>query len=270
MTSLTISRRFLLAAVGAIALSPASVSFADGGATLAAAKERGVVRVGWSVWYPYVFRDPKTNDLSGIMPDIMAKVVEPIEGLKVEWVEDSTATLIAGLQSNKFDMTSLLGITEERAKAATFTAPLLQDGTALAGLKSKIHEKTGWEGYNAADMKISVTLGSNTDLYATDTFTNADIVRFRTEPESIAAVLAGRVDVMAIGRGSATTVLQQRQELALVPNSLFRSYPVAPVVAKGNNEFRDWLESRTNELKANGELLKILEKYSLDAGSIPN
>lgn len=269
MPFLKISRRLLLGAAGAIALSTVP-SLAQDGGTLAAINKRGSIRVGWAVWYPYVFRDPKTNEITGIMPDYMAKVVEPLQGVKVEWVEDSTATLIAGLQSNKFDMTSLLGITEERAKAASFTAPLLQDGTALAGLKSKIGDKSGWERYNSAGTKISVTLGSNTDLYVTDAFKNAEIVRFRTEPESIAAVLAGRVEAMAIGRGSATTVLQQRSELMLVPASMFRSYPVAPVVAKDNNELREWLESRASELKASGELLTIVEKYSLDSSSIPN
>lgn len=270
MPSLHIFRRFLFALTGVFILNQPVPSFAQSVATLEAAKERGALRVGWAVWYPYVFRDPATNEISGIMPDYMAKVVEPLDGVNVEWVEDSTATLIAGLQSNRFDMTSLLGITEERAQVATFTAPLLQDGTVLVGLQSRIGEKEGWEEFNTSGVRISVTLGSNTDLYVTDTFNNAEIVRFRTEPESIAAVLAGRVDVMGIGRGSSTTILQQRTELALVTDSLFQSYPVAPVVLKENLEFRDWLDEVAIELKENGSLLEILETYSLDQSSIPN
>lgn len=237
--------------------------------TLDAIKRRGSIRIGWAVWYPYVFRDPQSNELSGIMPQYMADMAKALDGVKVDWVEDSTATLIAGLQSDKFDLTSVLGITPQRAQSATFTDPLLADGTALAGLKSKIGNRTGWETYNANGMRISVTLGSNTDLYVTDKFKNAEIVRFRTEPESIAAVLAGRVDVMAIGRGSSGFVLRQRPELSLVPDSMFQSYPIAPVVQKDNENFRDWLNKFAAEQRSNGRLLKIIEQFGLDKNSIP-
>jgi polar amino acid transport system substrate-binding protein len=237
--------------------------------TLDAIKRRGAVRIGWAVWYPYVFRDPQNNEISGIMPMYMADMARALGGVKVDWVEDSTATLIAGLQADKFDLTSVLGITPQRAQSASFTDPLLADGTALAGLKSRLGNRSGWETFNANGVRISVTLGSNTDLYVTDKFKNAEVVRFRTEPESIAAVLAGRVDVMAIGRGSSGVVLKQRPELALVPDSLFQSYPIAPVVQKDNEAFRDWLNRFSVEQKTNGRLLKIIEPFGLDKNSIP-
>jgi polar amino acid transport system substrate-binding protein len=232
-------------------------------------RKRGTIRIGWTIWYPYVFRDPQNNQITGIMPELANAMASSL-GVKIEWVEDSTATLIAGLQSNKFDLTTLLGITEQRAQAATFTKPVVQDGTALAGLKSRIAGKSGWEAYNQPGTRISVTLGSNTDLYATKLFTRAEIVRFRTEPESIAAVLASQVDIMAIGRGSSGIVLAQRSELGLVPNSVFQSYPVAPVVRKDNLALRDWLDQFCDEQKRNGSLLKIVEKYGLDRNSIPS
>lgn len=266
-----LSRRHLLiagAGLAACAVTDPSMVWAQAGSSIDEIKRRGAIRIGWAIWYPYVFRDPKTNAITGVMPGFAEEMGRAL-GVKVEWVEDSTATLIAGLQSNKFDLTSVLGITEQRALAATFTKPLLQDGTALAGLKSRIANRSGWESYNAPGTRISVTLGSNTDLYVTRLFTRAEIVRFRTEPESIAAVLAGQVDVMAIGRGSSGIVLAQRPELSLVPNSIFQSYPIAPVVRKDNLALRDWLDSFADQQKRNGNLLHIIERFGLDQAAIP-
>lgn len=265
-----ISRRgFLAVAVGTGAQAlTVSTGLAQTASAIEEIKRRGMLRIGWAIWYPYVFRDPKTNAITGIMPGFAEEMARAL-GVKVQWVEDSTATLIAGLQSNKFDLTSVLGITEQRAQAASFTKPLLQDGTALAGLKSRIADRDGWESYNQPGMRVSVTLGSNTDLYVTRLFTKAEIVRFRTEPESIAAVLAGQVDVMAIGRGSSGIVLSQRSELSLIPNSTFQSYPVAPVVRKDNLELRDWIDTFADEQKKNGTLLRIIEKFGFDQSAIP-
>ncbi len=140
--------------------------FAQGASTLQQIKAKGVVRVGWAIYYPNLFRDPADNKVSGVMVDYMALMGKALNA-RVEWVEDNTATLIAGLQSNKFDITTPLGITEPRLRAATFPKPLIREGLALLSTRQKIGARSKWQDCNVAGTRISVTLGSNSDLHVT-------------------------------------------------------------------------------------------------------
>src|SRR4051794_25062326 len=69
-----------------------------------------VLRVGWGTWYPYIFKDPKTNKLSGFSYDLIEDLGKSM-GARVEWIEDSWSTMVAGIQARKFDMTNVMAIT---------------------------------------------------------------------------------------------------------------------------------------------------------------
>jgi polar amino acid transport system substrate-binding protein len=258
----TASRRLFIAGATALSLVPA-VSVAESASTLKRVRANGVLRVGWAIYYPNLFRDPKTNALSGVMVDYAALIGKAL-GVKIAWIEDNTATLIAGLQANKFDITTPLGITKPRARATTFAKPLIREGLALLALRKKIGERAKWQDYNVPGTRISVTLGSNSDLQVTRLFTKADIVRVRSESDSLAMVLSGRVDAKATGRSALRLLLSQRSEIAEVRNSVFHVSPMAVAIRKGDNEFRAWLDQFTSEQKKNGNIVKILKKYGLD------
>lgn len=258
-------RRLLAATLGSSAslLLPSGAAFAQDGGTLAQVKARGSVRVGWAIYYPNVFRDPSTNQITGVMIDLMQAISEDT-GIKVEWVEDNTATLIAGLQSNKFDLTLPMGKTTAREQAATFTEPLIQEGLSLLGSKRRIGDLRGWQAFNQPGKKISVTLGSNSDLIVTQLFDKAEILRVRSEADSIAQVLSERADVKAIGRSGLGPILSQRPELAEVPDSTFRQSPLAPTVRKGDLAFKEWFDQAGARVRDSGRLAQILARYGLD------
>ena len=81
----------------------------------------GVIRVGWALWYPWMSLDDKTKKLVGIGPDVMEELAKALGNVKIQWVADNWATLVAGLQSNKFDITYPLGVTLPRALAIDYT-----------------------------------------------------------------------------------------------------------------------------------------------------
>lgn len=260
-----ISRRLFLHGTAALsaALAFPHMGRAQTSATVAAIKERGTLRVGWATFYPLVFKDPRTNTVSGVLPDMLALISKRM-GVKVELVEDNVATLIAGLQSQKFDVTSLLGITEQRQQAATFTKPIMKDGTTLIGLKSLVKTHAdGWKSYNTPDTRVSVTLGSNTDTYVTKMFDKAQIVRVRSDIEGIASILSKQCDVKAIGLGSVELVTEQNPQLMAVPQAIFFSYPLAFCVKKNDTDFAAWLDDAVTELRSSGKLLEIVRKWKL-------
>ena len=75
----------------------------------------GTPGVGWAIWHPYVFRDPKSNQLHGVTYELVHEMGKSM-GVKVEWVEDNWNTLAAGIQANKFEVVNLLAITPPRAE----------------------------------------------------------------------------------------------------------------------------------------------------------
>jgi len=259
----TVNRRMVLGSLAAWGIGAAAAARAQQGSTMDRIRAQGVVRIGWAIYYPNVFRDPATNELAGVMIDYVALLGRAL-GVQVEWIEDNTATLIAGLQANKFDLTSPLGITPPRAAAATFPHPLLREGLALLAVRSRIGERSGWDSYDKPGTKISVTLGSNSDLHVTRLFTQAEIVRVRSESESLAQVLTGRVDAKAIGRSALQFLLKQRSEIAEVPGSQFQATPMSPALRKGDTEFAAWLDDFAAGARRDGSLLAIMAKYGLD------
>ena len=53
-----------------------------------------VVRVGWAVWHPYVYRDPKNNQVVGVSLELLQDMAKALNA-RLEWVEDSWGTLPA-------------------------------------------------------------------------------------------------------------------------------------------------------------------------------
>lgn len=263
-----IRRRQMLASLAGLSaglLAPGASLFAQtsANATLDRIRRTKVVRIGWAIYYPEVFRDPATNAITGLMVDYMALMGSAL-GARVEWVEDNTATLIAGLQADKFDLTLPLGITEARARAATFPTPLIAEGLSLLSEKSRLRGRNSWQAYDQPGTTISVTLGSNSDVHVSEVFKKAEIVRMRSEADGLAQLLVGRVDAKAIGRSAVRLVMKQRPEVIEVPNSTFFSSPMSPALRKGDTGFSDWISEFSETQKKNGNLLAILTKYGLD------
>src|SRR5687767_8175308 len=121
-----IRRTFLTLATGAaaaLATGPAASALAQRPTALDRIEKDKVLRVGWAVWHPYVFRDPKTNQIQGVSFDMLQDLAKAFNA-RLEWVEDSWATLPAGVQASKFEITNLMAITPPRAQVVDFSDPV--------------------------------------------------------------------------------------------------------------------------------------------------
>src|SRR5205085_6457364 len=148
--------------------------------TLDTIQRTKTLRVGWAVVHPYIFRDPKTNEIGGFSIDLMRDMSGALgDGVKLQMVEDSWATLAAGLQANKFDIVPLLAITLTRALAVGFSDPYTKHGLTLLAPKDAVAKTKSWKDFDKSGTKIGVTLGSNTDWYLTRAIKQAEIVRLK-------------------------------------------------------------------------------------------
>jgi len=247
-----------------------SITWALGSFTSASAssilheiQKRGTLRFGWAAWWPYVYRDAKTNRLVGISVDLAEEMAKALN-VKVEFVEDTWGTFAAGIQANKFDIWNLVAITLPRATATGFTEPLTVHGLSLIVKKAEEPGLKSWKDMDKKGKKISVTLGSNTDLYLTRAIKEADIVRLKTSPEAFAAMKTGKANAYASTVDSLTVLAKDNPETYVVPGEFGRS-PVAFAVREDDQVWINWLNQFVAEMKMTGMINSLLHKYGLSS-----
>jgi ABC-type amino acid transport substrate-binding protein len=231
--------------------------------TLQEIRDRKELRVGWAVIYPYIYRDPKTNELVGFAVDFMNDMGEALK-VRVVWVEDSWATMIAGLQSKKFDVTlPAMGVTLPRAEVVTFTNPVCRLPVGLIIQKKDAEKYPTWAELDQPDKRISVSLGSTSDLFATRKFSKAQIVRLKAGPDSIAQLLAGKVDAWADPADASGALEREHPELVAIGGPPVGSAPMAMAMRQGDFVFRDWLNLFIDVQKRTGVLKRLIDKHGL-------
>lgn len=246
-----------LALAGFVAFAPAQAQTVD------RIEKQKTLRVGWAVWHPYVFRDPKTNQVQGISYDLINDLGKAMN-VKVEWVEDSWSTLPAGIQANKFEITNLMAITPPRAQAVDFSEPVTKHGLSLIAPKGEVAKTKGWEEWDRPGIKIAVTLGANSDMFVTEKFKKAEIVRLKTVPENVLALVSGRVNAHASTIDALKTIQAEHPDLAIVPGS-YGGSEVAFAVAKGDTQFAGRVNQFVHQAKTSGRIKELLNKYGLEA-----
>jgi cyclohexadienyl dehydratase len=116
----------VLIAALALALSGVGASAAEH-SLLDAIRARGVIRIGTTGDYaPYSFRNLDSGGFKGYDIEVARRLAGDL-GVKLELVQATWPTLMAGLEAGKYDVVaSGVTVTPERAEAAAFSTPYLQ------------------------------------------------------------------------------------------------------------------------------------------------
>ncbi len=221
------------------------------------------LRVGWAVWHPYVFRDPKTNQLQGITYDLVADMGKAL-GVKINWVEDNWSTLPAGIQANKFEITNLMAITPPRAAVVDFSEAVTKHGLSLIAPKAEVAKTKSWQDWDKPGIKIAVTLGANSDLFVTERFKRAEIVRLKTVPENVLALVSGRVHAHASTIDALKSIQKEHPGMDIVPGS-YGGSEVAFALPKGDKQLAERVNKFVRDAKKSGRIKELLAKYGLEA-----
>jgi len=256
-----------LAAVSPVALAPAPAAAQEMRSALPEIQKRGQIRIGWATWFPYAFKDPATNQISGITADVMKSMAEWLK-VEVVWVEDSWGTMIAGLQAGKFDMLMPMGVTLPRALAVTYTDPFMQSNLGLMVRKEDESKYKTWQDVDKAGLTVTTALGSNSALYAKRVFQNAKVIEMKAEADSYAAVIARKADAVGSTYDSFQKAAVGRDQLVIVPGAPYAYSPTAFVVRQGDFLMRDWMNHFLAEMKADGTMVRIAQKHGLDENSV--
>jgi len=162
-------------------------------------QQKGVLRCGAAPAAPYVMRDPKTQQYSGYFAELCRDFAQNVLKVKVQFVDASWDTLVAGLQSDKWDLALALNQTPERALAVGFSVPA-QD-YQISFLVNKQNPKVNGLGnkladYDKEEVTFAVMSGTAQDKAISAAIKKAKIMRLPGNDESRMALMARRADVL--------------------------------------------------------------------------
>ncbi len=194
------TRQITAYTVVAASLIAAAPSHAAGPDAWAAVKKAGVLRCGAAVAPPYVMRDPKTGAYSGFFSDLCRDFGQNVLKVKVEFVDTSWDNIVAGLQSDKWDLSLALNDTPEREKAVAFSAPATDYNVSF--VYNKNNPKIAKNLRSLADIDkpnvtIAVMSGTSQDKAISAELKQARIMRLPGNDETRLSLISKRADLLA-------------------------------------------------------------------------
>jgi len=251
------------AAVTALALGGCSASSGDSGtdnapSSLAGVQESGELIVGTEGTYPpFSYHEDGTGDLTGYDVDIITAVAEKL-GVEATFEETQWDAIFAGLDAGRFAViANQVSITPEREGQYEFSSPY----TVSPGVLVVTADNTDINSFEDLNGKTAAqSLTSNWYKLATDSGANVEAVEGFAQAVSL--LETGRVD--ATINDSLTFLDYQNStgasNLRVAAETTDPSIS-AVALAKGNTELRDAINDALAELREEGVLAEISEKY---------
>ena len=259
-------------AAAATALVLGASASAQNASTWDAIQESGTLRVGATQAPPWYFKDPATGEWSGLGISVGSAMAETLD-VELEPVEVTWGTAISALQANQIDIMFVLDATPTRALAVDFpSAPLLY--YALAVLADDDLTIENWADLNNSDITLAVTQGTTMEVYVTKRLTEATILRFPTNGESVAAFQSGRANAVSLFH---PPLIAMRQKIGrgqiVLPKPIRQSTSSAAVRRDADNRFRDWVSLAISYYYHTGQTQvwyeEFLSEFGVDPETVP-
>ena len=206
---------------------------------------------------PYEYHEG--GQIVGIDAEIGAAIAEKLgKTLKIEDVEFDS--VLAGVQSGKYDV-GLAGITvtEDRLQSMDFSdsyatgvqSIIVPEGSEITSVDDLLAD--------GATYTVGVQLSTTGDIYATDDFGDERVQRFQAGADAVAALTSGKIDCVIIDNEPAKSFVAANEGLTIL-DTAYTEEEYAICMAKGS-ELLDDINAAIAELKADGTIASIIEKY---------
>ena len=203
---------------------------------------------------PYEYKDG--NEYRGIDIEI-AKEIATSMNKELKVLDIDFNSIIPAITSGRADL-ALAGmtVTDERKESINFSntytyavqAIIVKNNSDINSLE------------DISGKLIGVQTGTTGDLYCTDDYGDSNIKRFNVATDTVQALLSNVVDCVVIDDQVAKAMVEDKPELKVL-NSPYTEEEYAIGINKNNTELLDTVNSILSEMKANGRLQEIIDKY---------
>ena len=239
-----------------------TISFAE--SRLQTILENGEIRVGTTGdWNPMTLKDPSTNEYKGFEIDIVTQLAEDM-GVKLILVPTEWKTLVNGIVSNKYDISTSASLSAKRALSTGYTNSYFKLATVPLTLKKNLFKFQSWEDINKNLVKVAVTLGTTQEQQAKQLFPKASLTIIESPARDFQEVLAERAEVHITSNIEAAALVEQYPELVIVPVSEPKyPTPLAWLTPQDDQVWINYLNHWIEIKKAQGYFDLMMNKYSL-------
>ncbi len=203
------------------------------------------------------FEYVEKGEVVGADVDI-AKAIADKLGMELEIVNIDFDAALTGAATGKYDM-AVAGITanEDRRKNMNFSDEYYKASQAIIVMAdSEIKTAEDLKG-----KKVSCQEGTTGEQFLLDE--KYEIQSFKTGAEAIAALTAGKVDAVVIDNQVALALSEKQDGATVVLDEALTQESYAIALEKGDDELTEKINGALKELKEDGTLNKIFDKYDL-------
>ena len=188
----------------------------------------------------------------------MAKAIAEKLGYELEISNIDFDAALTGAATGKYDM-AVAGITatDERRQNMNFSNDYFKASQSIiVAADSEIKGKADLEG-----KMIACQEGTTGEQYLLDE--GYEIQSFKTASEAVSALKAGKADAVIVDNAVAKALSAEQNGATVVLDEAVTEEAYAIALKLGNDELTEKINGALDEIKADGTLAEIFEKYDL-------
>lgn len=218
----------------------------------------------WPEYYGISYIDKHTQMLTGIDVDLAKEFAKDLH-VNLEFVKSSFANLIKDVSTHYCDIAMFaIGQTEKRKEYLSLTSPHLSSDIFAIASKTNNRIKN-WRDIDKNGVIVAVAKGTyHVDVMKTR-LKNATLLVLDSMHAREQEVQSGRADVFMTDYPFGMRMIKQYDWPKMIkPPKPFHMTPYGWAIAKHESAFLKRTEQFIQEIKKDGRLLKIAQKYELE------
>ncbi len=240
----------------------------------ACGKKEELVMATNAAFPPYEYKDDN-GEFAGIDIEIAKAIAEKL-GMELKIEDVDFDTIVAGVESGKFTMGMAgMTVTDERKQSVNFTTTyakgiqvvIVKEGSSITAADDffNLDAEGNWVSLKDANTKVGVQQGTTGDIYASSEpkdwgFGENNVVRYKTGADAIQALKEDKVSAVIIDNEPAKAFVAANEGLKILAVD-YANEDYAICVNKENTELLDKINQALKELKEEGKLDEIINKY---------
>ncbi len=226
---------------------------------------RGTIRIGTTGDYrPMSYLNPETGEYEGIDAELSQIIADSL-GVAIEYVPTSWPTLTEDTMADKFDF-ALCGISRNYARAKIMA---MSDGYGIGYFGKTIlcRKEDAKKFQSLADIdkpevRVMINPGGTNEKFAHANLKNVQLIVHQKNAEIPALIAEGKADIMITEVVEANHYVRLDNRLAApMVDRPFTLHSCGALMMKGDQEFLNYINFVFAELRMNGTMAKLEEKY---------
>lgn len=227
--------------------------------------QRGTIKIGTTGDYiPMSYFNEKTGEYEGIDAEI-SKIIAESLGVKIEYVPTTWKTLSQDTLDGKFDI-ALCGISRNYAREKILE---MSDGYGVGIFgktilcrKSDAKKFKTLADIDKPEVKVMINPGGTNEKFAHANLKNATLIVFEKNAEIPHQISVGNADIMITETVEALNYIKIDKNLAApLINEPFTKHSCGILMQKGDQEFLNYINFVLEEMRMDGTLEKLENKY---------